>query len=380
MLKTKRATAHGMLLALCLLTCSRVTRAASFVSPHAPPTSVFLATALRGSALIGPVKVLGKTSTRFKRNTFENGILSIRGGDRGTKSQLRLSPISFDNAPFCQFNKIIIVVNALGFVISLISGGSHLHLDLLGTGAFAMAAIPTGLASAIPRVQLSAACVSLWSTKLASFLFFRAIKMKHDSRLTDTLSTTSGTFGFWFISLLWGCMCSLPHSLGATSSYNTPLLQSPCSIAGGALFAIGFLTETTADVQKWLFKQSNPKQFCNVGVWSMSQHPNFLGNLLLWSGIFLMNAPALVDPPPAVTAETALTAIFQTLWRFKRVALAALSPLFMYTLFSGQASGTITNAKELAQKKYGGDSNFVNYVETVPLIFPNPFKMLSGSK
>ena len=352
MFKTKRAPAHGMFLALCLLTFSGVTRAASFLSPPTPQKSGFLATALRSGVLVAPGKALGTPSARLEHNTFEKGILSIRGGDRGTKTQLLLSPVSFDNVPFGQFNKIILAANALGFVISLLSGGSHLHLDLLGTGAFAMAAIPTGLASSIPRVQLSAACVSLWSTKLASFLFFRAIKMKHDSRLTDTLSTTSGTFGFWFISLLWGCLCALPHSLGATSSYNTPLLQSPCSIAGGALFLVGFLTETAADVQKWLFKQSNPQQFCNVGVWSMSQHPNFLGNLFLWSGIFLMNVPALVDPPPVVAAETTVVAIFQTLWRFKRVALAALSPLFMYTLFSGQASGAITNAQELAQKKY----------------------------
>ena len=145
-------------------------------------------------------------------------------------------------------------------------------------------------------------------------------------------STTSGTFGFWFVSLLWGCVCSLPHSLGATSSYNIPILQSPYSIAGAVLFVVGFLTETTADFQKWMFKQSSPKQFCDVGVWSISQHPNFLGNLLLWSGIFLINAPALVDPPPPVATETTVASIFQNLWRFKRVALAALSPLFLYTL------------------------------------------------
>lgn len=372
---------HTMILTLSLLFCSTVARAASFVTPSSllVPTPAPLETA--DSRVLASRRMILETSTSFERSVTENNILFIRGGgSRFSNSKLHLSHDSFNNAAFSQFNQVMLAANVLGFVVSLLTGGSHLHLDLLGTGAFAIAALPTGLASPIPRVQLSAACVTLWSTKLASFLFFRATKMKHDSRLTDTLSTTSGTFGFWFVSLLWGCLCSLPHSLGATSSYNIPLLQSPCSIAGAALFVVGFLTETTADIQKWLFKQSNPKKFCDVGVWSISQHPNFLGNLLLWSGIFLMNAPALVDPPPAVSAETSITAAFQTLWRYKRVALGALSPLFLYTLFSGQASGTITNAKELSERKYGSDPMFVRYVENVPLIFPNPSKIIAGDK
>ena len=88
----------------------------------------------------------------------------------------------------------------------------------------------------------------------------------------------------------------------------------------------------------------------------------------------------MVDPPSPVATETTVASVFQNLWRFKRVALAALSPLFLYTLFSGQASGTITNAKELAQKKYGADPNFVKYVENVPLIFPNPARIFDGRK
>lgn len=364
----------GMLLALCLLNCS-VIKASSFVIiPTAEARS-------RKLPILPRFQHIHSNPTPATAGDLNRSILSIRGGGGGsTNTQLPLSPVSFDNTPFHQFNKIVLAANALGFVASILSGGSHLHLDLLGTGAFAIAAIPTGLASSIPRVQLSAACVSLWATKLASFLFFRALKLKHDPRLTDTLSTTSGTFGFWAISAVWGCLCSLPHALGATSSYSVPLLQSPCSILGAALFTVGLLTETTADVQKWLFKQSNPKQFCNAGIWSISQHPNFLGNMLLWTGIFLMNAPALIDPPALLPAETAVAGFFQTLWRFKRLAIAALSPLFLYTLFSGQASGSITNAKELAQNKYGKDPEYAQYLESVPLIFPNPLNLLSGKK
>merc|ERR1712107_391438 len=41
-----------------------------------------------------------------------------------------------------------------------------------------------------------------------------------------------------------------------------------------------------------------------------------------------------------------------------------------YLLFTSQATGQMTNTKELSHKKYGGDPRFKNYTERVPLIFP----------
>jgi steroid 5-alpha reductase family enzyme len=307
-----------------------------------------------------------------------NKYLWIRGGAaaaaQGT-TKLHLSPTSFDNGPFWQYNQLMVLANGLGFIISLISGGSHVHLDLIGTGAFAISALPTLFSSGagIPRIQLSSACVGLWATKLASFLFFRATKIGNDKRLEDTLSTVSGTFAFWTGSFVWGILCSLPHSLGTTSNLNVPITESPCGIAGISLFVVGFLTESLADYQKWNFKKTYPGQFCNVGLWSISQHPNFVGNILLWSGIFLLNAPALIDPAPAAGGDSAT--IFQTLWRFKRLALAALSPLILYKWFSVQIDGSATNTQELAMKKYGSDPEYGKYISSVPLLFPNPLKM-----
>ena len=93
--------------------------------------------------------------------------------------------------------------------------------------------------------------MALWATKLASFLFYRALQVKHDARLSETLSTTSGMIGFWTISFLWGFLVSLPHVLGA----GVPVGERPkfgrVHAAGVAVFLAGFLIETTADLQKW---------------------------------------------------------------------------------------------------------------------------------
>lgn len=173
------------------------------------------------------------------------------------------------------------------------------------------------------------------------------------------------TASFWVFSLLWGLVASLPHTLGMTSLAPGSTLTT---YAGCALYAIGFTFETLADLQKWMFKQGHPGQFCNVGVWSLSQHPNWFGNLAIWSGIFLINAPALIDKVGKSASP------LQRAWGTRRMILAFLSPVFLWALFSAQASGTLTPALELANKKYGQDPSYLEYVANTPLIFPNPFK------
>ena len=186
------------------------------------------------------------------------------------------------------------IANTLGFGIS-VATGSHLHLDLIGTGVFAASALV--LRGATRSQNLSAAAIALWSAKLASFLFYRVLQTKHDARLGDMLSTVSGAATFWVASFLWGWLVSLPHTLAA----GVPVAARPAGVPllakfGALMFAAGFAVETVADLQKWAFKNdaANAGKYCGVGLWKMSQHPNWAGNLLLWSGILVINAPTLL--------------------------------------------------------------------------------------
>ena len=294
---------------------------------------------------------------------IKNNHIAFRGGSRASNMMDPniIETVSFNNGPLQLSSIIFSAINLLGFFISLFTG-SHIHLDLLGSGAFAAASLPTLLSSSSPtRVMVSSGAVALWGTKLASFLFFRALKVKTDVRLEDTLGTVSGTATFWFISLFWGLICSLPHTLGTTSS----LKGNPITLClGFVLYLLGLATETKADYQKWMFKQSNPGKFCNEGLWSISQHPNFFGNLLLWLGIFVMNADSLIEP----VKENG--GFFSTLLGSWRVWVALLSPAFIWSLFQGQATGSVTNSLELANQKYGSDATYNAYIKNVPLIVP----------
>lgn len=194
--------------------------------------------------------------------------------------------------------------------------------------------------------------------------------MGEDKRLTRLFTTFSGTLGFWVFSLLWGVLCSLPHTLGSTSSAPG---STATTAVGTAIYAVGLIVETTADYQKWSFKSANPDKFCNVGLWSVSQHPNWLGNLLIWAGIFVMNAPALIDAPVPAISGTSDVTILDTLWSYRRLILACLSPAFMWFLFNGQAEGSLTSTVELAKVKYGNDPEYSNYVTETAKIIPKLF-------
>lgn len=318
------------------------------------------------------------TAVRGGGGSSSSSALHAAVGGGGSRQPAAVTAV-FDGAPFWASQRIFLAVNLLGYVLNLLMPTLHYHVDLLGTGAFAVAAIYPTLKTTNRRVRLSAGCVTAWSVKLASFLLYRVIlKGGHDNRLDDVLSSPVYSAGFWMFSLLWGVLCSLPHVVGSTSSSpGNPLATK----IGAAVFGAGWIIETAADYQKWIFKKTHdPSDFCNVGLWSVSQHPNWFGNLVLWAGILIMNAPALVEPAPA-RKKGGIGMLAATLWRYRRVGVTLLSPLFMLYLFYSQATGRILpDAHQANYDKYGygTDPSFTQYVDATPLIVPlrNPLQWL----
>lgn len=322
------------------------------------------------------------------------------GGSSAEEVVVSIIPFSELGHPLYRAMVTFLLCDASGLFVSLyIGGGTHLHLDLIGTGAFAIVAgghvlshllweqpPPSGSSMSITtpspalHARISSIAVWLWGTKLAAFLFWRAIMVHQDGRLTDILNTVSGTIQFWVITWIWNVLTALPFLLGLASDRGSRWT----TVMGTAIYVVGLLIETIADGQKWNFKQSHPGQFCNTGLWKYSQHPNFFGNLLVWTGIFILNLPALVDPLPKTVASswssTKLPSrLLWRLWSIRKLILASISPLFLWTLFSGQAKGTITTAKDLAQAKYGDDPAYLQYIQETPMIFPKLFSFVKGT-
>lgn len=121
---------------------------------------------------------------------------------------------------------------------------------------------------------------------------------------------------------------------------------------GLAIFITGLLLEATADYQKFLFKFSGKRkkhEWIDEGVWRMSRHPNYLGEMMVWSGLYLFVLPSL--------SGTALYA-------------GLISPLYIIALLLF-VSG-VPLLEKYADKKWGSQDAFKTYKKEVPLLIPTP--------
>lgn len=188
--------------------------------------------------------------------------------------------------------------------------------------------------------------VSLWAIRLGAFLFSRVLSDGKDRRF-DEIKISFLKFLFtWNLSAFWVFIttcCAL-----TVISSKMVVVPDYYMFFGIFLWVAGFLVETIADFQKRKFKSisSNKDQFINSGLWSISRHPNYLGEIILWSGIAVIGLPVLSG--------------------FEYITL--ISPIFVYLLLT-RISG-INLLEEIADKKWGDLDSYNLYKKTVPMLFP----------
>lgn len=138
----------------------------------------------------------------------------------------------------------------------------------------------------------------LWGVRLGGFQLFRMFKMGGDTRFDEMRSKPLNFLGFWTFQLIWVWTISMPVNV-----LNSPESSNPANGGGNArfgngkdvvgiiFFAVGFVVEALADVQKYRFKSVTkpPKgAITDAGVWKYSRRPNYFGEILLWWGVWLL--------------------------------------------------------------------------------------------
>lgn len=58
--------------------------------------------------------------------------------------------------------------------------------------------------------------------------------------------------------------------------------------AGCLLCLLSALLQWVSDTQAHRFRKTHKGQVCNVGLWKYSRHPNYVGEILMWWGVYFM--------------------------------------------------------------------------------------------
>ncbi|KAI9006886.1 hypothetical protein DFJ74DRAFT_689709 [Hyaloraphidium curvatum] len=237
-------------------------------------------------------------------------------------------------------------IQAAFYVHALLSGKTEKYYDLSGSltylSVFGYTLLSRGGYDARRGFATIAGC--LWASRLGGYLYERIVREGKDERF-DKLKSSAARFAIpWAMQAVWVGLVGAPVLLINTLPAAGRLVLT--DYVGRALWVGGFLIEAISDRQKDVAKREKPKDFVQTGLWSISRHPNYLGEIMLQTGLFVASISSLSKP-----------------WHF---ALSAASPLFSWFLLT-RVSG-IPMLEPEAKKKYG--AAWAAYCEKVPELWP----------
>ena len=188
--------------------------------------------------------------------------------------------------------------------------------------------------------------VMVWALRLGIYLFRRVRNDGKDVRFEKAKRHFFWFLQYWMGQALWVSLtaCAAIIAILSPEEDTLPVL----AMVGMALWLSGFTIESLSDYQKRVFrKENNPSEaFIHTGLWARSRHPNYFGEITLWTGI-------------AVIALNTLTGIEY---------ITLVSPVFVYILLT-RMSG-VNLLERIADERYGHLEEYQRYKRNTPVLVP----------
>ena len=133
--------------------------------------------------------------------------------------------------------------------------------------------------------------IFLWGLRLAVHLAPR-IRHEEDRRYKEMRTDkTTRYFVIWSLFAIFGLQWLLSSglSLPFVTALMDPQTESMLPMFGLGVTAVGLVYEAVADEQlkRFLKRRSDAGEVCNHGLWRLSRHPNYFGELVFWWGMWL---------------------------------------------------------------------------------------------
>ena len=188
--------------------------------------------------------------------------------------------------------------------------------------------------------------VMVWASRLGIYLFRRVRNDGKDVRFEKAKRHFFWFFQYWMGQALWVSLTACAAIIAILSPEEDTL--SVLAVVGMVLWLYGFTIESISDYQKRVFrKKNNPSEsFIHTGLWARSRHPNYFGEITLWTGI-------------AVIALNTLNGIEY---------ITLISPVFVYILLT-RMSG-VNLLERIADERYGHLEEYQRYKRNTPVLVP----------
>jgi steroid 5-alpha reductase family enzyme len=270
------------------------------------------------------------------------GVLVVFAGSDGSS---KVGPI----AVFAVCGILAYAINWVVFVPSALARTEH-YFDLTGSATYVtVTAVALVLSEDLDaRAAIVGGMVLVWALRLGTFLFRRVRRAGRDGRFDQIKTDPLRFFMTWTLQGLW-VLLTMAAALAVITGVERRSIGWVAAL-GMVVWGVGFAIEVVADRQKSAFKRdpANEGRFITSGLWAWSRHPNYFGEITLWTGIAVIAIPVLSG------------------WQWATL----ISPIFV-TLLLTRVSG-IPMLEARADKRWGEDEEYRKYVANTPVLVPRP--------
>lgn len=250
-----------------------------------------------------------------------------------------------------------VILFVICLVVSSIGYYKYVYFISLGYG-FSVAAM--GIAMLIMNHDVLSLCTILigilffiYGMRLGGYLLIREIKSASYRSTMKKEIKDGSTMKFIAKFSIW-VSCALLYVLQVS-----PLLfrfihdnkegegkTDVIALIGGIIMLLGIILESLADFQKSKAKKANPNRFCDSGLYKIVRCPNYLGEVVFWTGVFVSGIN-----------------IYASAWQWIAALFGYLC--IVYIMFGG------ARRLEIRQNKnYGADPEYQAYVKKTPILLP----------
>jgi len=202
----------------------------------------------------------------------------------------------------------------------------------------------------LPTIALCLLLI-VFGGRLGTYLVIREYKSAAYRKILydESLQTKKPVFVLFMIwtwcALLYVCQVS-PIAFRLLNTEAGAEVDDIWAWIGAATILAGILLEAVSDAQKTAAKKQNPKRFVSTGLFSIVRCPNYLGEVIIWTGSLLCGLGASL-----------------AIWHWVIVLIGYAGIVFV--MFSG------ARRLEIRQDEvYGDDPEYKAYVQHTPILIP----------